>query len=723
MYKSLTDINDRYRPIYWSWFLLFLLKSSYILGYTITISLTIGRLGLFMFPALMLVKAILHLISSGIVINKVNHNNFNDTFIMFAFSGVVLLLLSPVFASYSIYLFLLVLLIVFGVFNFQLKIMSDILVEELFSEEQSQKSLPIIETAGTVAGIIIGSIIYLYSDSLNLINFIYIWSITLLGLIPFGYSFPKIKSYKEYIENKVEHIHNRSNLHFNDHNFLKLLGALTLFISFYKIIFDYQYASVIINFIEKSHSLSDYASLENAYAHVIGSLFLLFSICSLFIELFLSSKIIKKIGSIDSMSVHFMVSALGIISMLLKFNLINVLITKLVYKMSKPFYKNGYNLSFYHFANKIKIRARQYVDAIYYSGGIIIATILIMLLNTYHIKTSMILTIILIVTLFILMYITFLLKKLYLHKINNVLFKDVNKESNITYLKFVHQNDTDHYANTIYKLITDSKTKKKTINMILQSINDDTELIDTIHFIKIIESNILNDKQLNILLNKIDIIWEHNAPINNNKVIKIYLKLLQKKSNNKRLRLIRHINIRKIGNFINEYIKKSSDKKIICLLKSLYPISKEYKLNKYVKYLKSSDNLTILLYYHSINENGGISLPKRILKSEDKNSKIIKSILSINLNKDYILSNKNISNLRKLDRFFIALYKFIHTDSKDISELETYVNDEKFLKANSIYINYIDISIQKKLLILSSNKNYQLKFYNQICKLIKIINE
>jgi len=116
---------------------------------------------------------------------------------------------------------------------------------------------------------------------------------------------------------------------------------------------------------------------EQDVAHVFGLIMMIASISTFLLEMFFSSKVLKKLGVIKSMMVHPIVLMINGMILGLRFGFVSASNLKIWFEGTNSIYLNAYNASYYNLHEEDRATVKEFFDGIMKPFGIIMATLTI----------------------------------------------------------------------------------------------------------------------------------------------------------------------------------------------------------------------------------------------------------------------------------------------------------------------------------------------------------
>ena len=396
-----------------AWLINLFFRIGFVLGWTVLISMFVSRLGITHLPILFIINALLVICGTLFYSELVRRLNRETMMVITTLTAGIILYIASFFAYHSNFIFLGLILISLAIFITQLKIIIDIFVEDLFTPLESQRTFPIIESSETIGGIIGGIIIMLLAPYIPSYKFLYLWVIFLGLIIPIVFLFRNFTQKLPCLKLRKHSFVKSSNLKkfkegFNQVRkipFLKSLLIIVLCQWIFVNLLEFQYTKAIHQSITQSteitHSqttsiitspidqtisptnptaqtINKIPNYERSLTFNLGSLFIVFSVASLLIQLLIASRIINALGTIGSLLLFPVVMLLNMIGLTFRFNFLTAVITRTSYEITNAIYYNAYHTSYYALEHKIREQAREFMEGLIKPLGAIIGMLLLL---------------------------------------------------------------------------------------------------------------------------------------------------------------------------------------------------------------------------------------------------------------------------------------------------------------------------------------------------------
>lgn len=380
-----------------------------VIGHTVILTLVASRLGVALLPYAFIVTGFLIIIGTSFVSPMVEKVSKQKLVMGLTLSASILFLLAygiisgdvisashaasvagaPEFVEHVpvlTYIFFAVLFIAEGLFFVQMEIVLALLIEGYFTPMESQRTFPIIESAAVFAGVIGGGLIaflHLSSETLLLI-----WALTIALIIPTILVYSKMTAKLPTLQHRVTQKEHRGFIGEIRHGlnairktpFLQSMAIIVFlyFMGFY--ILEYQY----------TRAFAQHTQGEEELSSLLGTYIFTFSLLGLAIQLLMSSRIVKRIGVVNSLFIHPLTCLIGYIAMMVTFSIPTAFASKIIFDSSSIVYKNAYLSSYYAVNHKVRETSKALIEGLVFPAGMIMGTLTLIIgkkLLPYDIQT------------------------------------------------------------------------------------------------------------------------------------------------------------------------------------------------------------------------------------------------------------------------------------------------------------------------------------------------
>jgi HEAT repeat protein len=377
-----------------SWALKFVLHMCTVLGFTIILALFIGEFGVDHLPELFGVEALFAIIGTFAISGFLRKFEKKKALLIGALSLFFLSIAGFILRDVNIFLFFGILILGYSVIITQLNIIFSLFVEELFSPLESEKAFPLVESAEPVGGIFAGLITGFGIHYLHPEQFILAWGGLILLILPLIFlakqkleRVPRPHSEADHVERTgvIEEI-KVSWFHIFNNPFLKTLFVLVIIQWMVFNLIEFQYSSAAAHAFTGDHGSEDAGhgggdAVVQELAHGLGLVHIgLYGLLLLF-QLFLASRIQKRLGVVRTILLHPLMIFLSSIVMAAKFSFFSTLLAKGSFEIFGGPSRNAYHASFYVFRPHVRERAKEFLEGIARPLGMLIGTIFILIIQ------------------------------------------------------------------------------------------------------------------------------------------------------------------------------------------------------------------------------------------------------------------------------------------------------------------------------------------------------
>ncbi len=363
----------------------------------------VNRLGIGYLPLLFIANAGL-IILGTIAFSSIVHRIKRRTVLLSTVaSGAILLVASLIFFNITenlLYFFTLALLAE-SIFFAQLNILLSLFIEDLFSPLESQRAFPLIESSEYIGGIVGGLIILFAIDVLHFEapQLTFIWAGSIALIFPILLIFYQQRHQLPTLTNNKSTLKHTSRLqkireggsHLKNIPFLRgLLLVVLLQWSFFTLL-NFQYTKAVDESVGAEREIAAMttentstepmrASGENTNSHEnlltegLGMLHIGFSLLALLTQLFLTSRVIERLGIIRTLQVHPIISLVTTLGMTFKFGFASAAAAKALFEATTGIYTAAYHSSFYALRESVRDHAKELLEGLIRPLGVILGT-------------------------------------------------------------------------------------------------------------------------------------------------------------------------------------------------------------------------------------------------------------------------------------------------------------------------------------------------------------
>ena len=456
------------------WAMSALLAAGYVIGWTAVNAMLVKRLGVDYLPYIYIGISLLGIAGSSIYLMFADTLRRDKLLILFSAATGIVLLMSRFFVSarheggttFSLSLILFFVLVLFaqGVGNSMLGTQIWTIANDVFRPSQGKRLYPIIGTAGIVGGILGGLFIQTLVSRIGTANLIVVWALAVFLIIPLTMIFRKRyggelhgmkgPSNDGMIKNEGR-IKNLKECHafFMSSPLMKVLVAVAALFWIVGSFQDFQYTRIMNATFTTEETLSKFYGY-----YAIG-----FNIVAIFIQAFLTGRILGRIGVGRGLSVLPFTVLAGFGAILSSFTFIPGLFLRFSWDMiGTTVQGNSFQLALNAVPGRLRARVRGVIDGVINPmGGILGGTVILILRNIFSHKTGVssfdIITIAGIVLSGFWLFLTLGGQKKYIHAIVDNL-KDKDRQ---TFMDAVESLDERGNPMAIQKLLAIVQTEDK----------------------------------------------------------------------------------------------------------------------------------------------------------------------------------------------------------------------------------------------------------------------
>lgn len=375
-----------------AWSMRFLYRVGFVLGWTIIVAMFVSRYGILSLPYLLAVNALFTILGSIVFSTFIEKISRQQAMLMTLLISVVLLFAAIKLAPFSDAYFFLLIVIAESIFLVQFRLLLDAFKEDLFTPLSSERTFPIIEASETLAGIVAGLLVFSLASTIATFNFVYIWIILLLAIIPLLLVFTNIdKSVMLLKRRSAKNIRRQCSVlaeikreikcskHFS---YIKNLTLIVLFQWLLFNLIEFQYTRAVYqnasNLILESGS-----GFEHALVHDLGALFALFNFSALIIQLFFAGRLIRSLGIVGGMMLHPIVTLLGLFGLVFNLGFPAAVLAKNNFVVTSAVHMNAYHSAYYAIKDRFREYVREFLEGIIRPLGAFAGTLLLILLQVF----------------------------------------------------------------------------------------------------------------------------------------------------------------------------------------------------------------------------------------------------------------------------------------------------------------------------------------------------
>ncbi|MFH1284173.1 MAG: HEAT repeat domain-containing protein [Candidatus Peregrinibacteria bacterium] len=420
-----------------AWFLIFLYRVGFVIGWTVIVGMFASKYGIFSLPYLFALNALFTILGSVIFstcLDKFKTKNIMAAILIFA---AALLLAAYVFSGVNQTLFFAFLIVAEAGALVHFRIMFSGSVEERFTPLESERTFPLIESSETLGGIAAGVLVVMLSNNIDVSRFVQIWIGIILVMIPALFLYENlnrgiVKIPKSAGQEKSPGIFMKLKRELKRSSYASYIKGLAIIVFFQWFLFnlmEFQYTKAVYQNV--SHVILEAGGgFEHTFVHDLGALFILFSVSALIIQLFVGSRLINFLGVYGSMLLHPIVTFFSVFGLSISFSYANAVLAKNNFTVTSAIHLNAYHSSYYAIKENIRRHMRQIFEGIVRPVGAISGTLVLILLQRVFDGGSLLFSINLsmIVVCFVIFAVTYFQQEKYTRAAINDLLDSGNKE-------------------------------------------------------------------------------------------------------------------------------------------------------------------------------------------------------------------------------------------------------------------------------------------------------
>ncbi|MBU0667904.1 hypothetical protein KJ951_00810 [Patescibacteria group bacterium] len=390
--QNIVDISVSELPrVIYGWVLRFFLRFGFVVGWTVVIAVAVTRFSINTLPLIFMVNAfftIVGMLFFSVLIDRLSMKQVLTLNIFFA--------VTTLFVAFLEYdndiAFTVLALIASGMFLTQISIILSSYLEEFFSPLEAERVIPHIESAETIGGISGGIFLAYFASSVVGSHMLIIWIICLLIFLLLLFSFmPSVPLYLEKIDNQSKRMIRKkfswnaivkSTEQIKKIPFLQILLTVLFFHWIIAHFIEFLYTKAV----EESVVSANESAHEASLTYGLGSLSIFFYGSALFVQLFISSRIIKSVGTFAGFIINSIVTLLSAVSMLFGYGYITAILARNNFEISSIIQKNAYESSYYAFKYGTLRSIREFLEGVIYPLATIVGTSLILGIQTFFLE-------------------------------------------------------------------------------------------------------------------------------------------------------------------------------------------------------------------------------------------------------------------------------------------------------------------------------------------------
>ncbi|MEA3304948.1 MAG: hypothetical protein U9Q15_04435 [Patescibacteria group bacterium] len=421
--QTLIDIAPHEWFRVWYLFLItFFFMVGHVFGHAIILASVTTTMGIYALPYFLIIAAVFAMVGTTVFARIIAKYDKPKLFVGLSLAAVVTLVAAYIVGDSHLYLFYSLVLLVVSVFQVQLHTILALMKEHKFSPLESQRTFPVIESSELLAGIVGGGVISLFIGHgffahyihLSVNDFLLFWAGALLLAVITHYVFlffekrqPVLVAAHEENENLMHFTDSlqQAYKYFSENKFLRNI-AFFVFLQFAV----FQAFEFLYTFYLSSHDDSHGESI----LHGLGYYVFITSIIGIFLQVFVSSFISKKLGVVKNLLLHpFLTLPVGFL-MQFQFSQGSVIGAKGMFDVTKQIAKNAYMSSLYAIPDNIRQLAKPFLDGFVAQLGIIFSTGFLILFELFlHDHVTLAASIFINILLFTMIIVLFYFREIY----------------------------------------------------------------------------------------------------------------------------------------------------------------------------------------------------------------------------------------------------------------------------------------------------------------------
>lgn len=378
---------EEWEKVGFSWTMKLFLATGHVIGHTTLLALVASRYGVEKLPLFFVASALLALVATLITTPLLERVRKERLILFAAVAGSAALAVATLLSHSALSSAMGIALVVVGMGMSQLGIILALFIEEQYSPFESQRTFPIIESAEVVGSLLGGLTIYLLVSRIEATGLLAVWAASLACLAAVTGLFlarsqvvPQLQLARELEHRSVVEVVREGFVSLQRVNFLRTLAASVFTLAAISKLIEYQYAAALAG--AASGEGHGAAGVEEVFAHALGLYVIAFSLIALLVQLLLSSRIIRRIGTIPSLLMSPLLSTFAFTGLLLQFTPLTAVGARLTYDLTQIIYKDAYLSSYYAVSHHIRERAKALIEGWILPLGTLAGTLFLILIET-----------------------------------------------------------------------------------------------------------------------------------------------------------------------------------------------------------------------------------------------------------------------------------------------------------------------------------------------------
>lgn len=381
------------RALY-AWSLRFLLQFGYVVGWTVLVAVAVTRFSIHLLPVILLVQAFFAI--GGTLLFSVLVERLEGRQILVVNTLCAMLMLCFAFLSFHNDIpFMVFTLLASGIFLSQVSIILSNYIEDFFTPLEAERIVPAVESAETIGGIVGGVFLaYVAFSSLGAYLMLF-WVLCLaLFLAVLFFCRPQLPFYLKELDEKSEGYRSDS-LGWNAIAksideikrvpFLQILLTVLIFHGVISQFVEFLYTKAV----DESVHTSAGADHEASLAHGLGILHIFLHGSALVVELFISSRVVRSLGTFAGFMVHVVTTFLSGVAMVFGFGYVTAVLARNNFEMTTVIQRNAYETSYYAFKYGTLRSLREFFEGIIFPMAAVVGTILILGIESFFLEAHL----------------------------------------------------------------------------------------------------------------------------------------------------------------------------------------------------------------------------------------------------------------------------------------------------------------------------------------------
>ncbi len=404
-----------------------LIQVSVIAGGTIITALFIEEYGADKLPIFFMIQALLVIFGTTIASGFLKKHQPSNLIIWGSFLASLCFISASFIKDQPIFYFS-ILFIGFSIFLTQVSIWMLLFIENLFSPLEGERTIPVIESAEPIGGIVSGLVIISFVSEISALRMILIVGV-ILAIVPSFLlvsiqklnSIPVLKVRRKHrLQKQIKRNMFQNSIRFFRKNRFVTGLFISIFLTFFIVqILEYQYTLAVDEKvqIEAAHSYGPHTehAIANALTHNFGEIQIgIFGIL-FFIQILFASRLLQMLGVMKTFALGPLLSLISFSAMFFHPSFITTILAKGTFEVTHGIGKNAFANIFYALHEDIRDDAKEVLEGIGKPLGLFFGTVAILLMELFlpHEKLSIWITITLCITTAFLFFLILRLQKKY----------------------------------------------------------------------------------------------------------------------------------------------------------------------------------------------------------------------------------------------------------------------------------------------------------------------